>query len=93
MEGGVYVQAFNKVTPKASHPDGLKTQSTSFLLGTPERPDKIEQAFKKFFSDNQGIQIQVAISAIRFPSHNEAAEEGSAVVSVREKNPKELTYE
>jgi uncharacterized protein (TIGR02246 family) len=93
-EAEAYVQAFNKADAErlASH----WAEDAEYILPSGERlkgRDKIEQAFKKFFSDNQGIQIQVAISQIRFPRHNEAVEEGSAVVSRPGEKPKELTYE
>ena len=55
--------------------------------------DKIEQAFKKFFSDNKGVRMQVTISEISFPRPDEALEKGSAVVSRPGEKPKELTYE
>ena len=89
-----YVQAFNKGDAEslASH----WAEDAEYILPSGEHlkgRDKIEQAFKKFFSDNQGIQVQVAISEIRFPRHNEAVEEGSAVVSRTGEKPKELTYE
>ncbi len=89
-----YVQAFNKGDAErlASH----WAEDAEYILPSGEHlkgRDKIEQAFKKFFSDNQGIQVQLAISEIRFPRHNEAVEEGSAVVSRPGENPKELTYE
>ena len=89
-----YVQAFNKADAErlASH----WAEDAEYILPSGEHlkgRDKIEQAFKKFFSDNQGIQVQVAISEIRFPRHNEAVEEGSAVVSRPGEKPKELTYE
>ena len=89
-----YVQAFNKADAEglASH----WAEDAEYILPSGEHlkgRDKIEQAFKKFFSDNQGIHIQVAISQIRFPRHNEAVEEGSAVVSRPGEKPKELTYE
>ena len=89
-----YVQAFNKADAEslASH----WAEDAEYILPSGEvlkGRDKIEQAFKKFFSDNQGIQVQMAISEIRFPRHNEAVEEGSAVVSRPGEKPKELTYE
>ena len=89
-----YVQAFNKGDAErlASH----WAEDAEYILPSGEHlkgRDKIEEAFKKFFSDNQGIQIQVAISEIRFPRYNEAVEEGSAVVSRQGEKPKELTYE
>lgn len=89
-----YVQAFNKADAErlASH----WAEDAEYILPSGEvlkGRDKIEQAFKKFFSDNQGIQVQVTISEIRFPGHNEAVEEGSAVVSRPGEEPKELTYE
>src|SRR5271157_6234332 len=70
-----YVQAFNQGDAErlASHwaEDAEYTLPSGEVL---KGRDKIEQAFKKFFSDNQGIQIQLAISEIRFPRHNEAVE-------------------
>ena len=89
-----YVQAFNKADAEslASH----WAEDAEYILPSGEvlkGRDKIEQAFKKFFSDNQGVQIQVAISGIRFPRHNEAVEVGSAVVSRPGEKPKEFTYE
>jgi uncharacterized protein (TIGR02246 family) len=89
-----YVQAFNKGDAEslASH----WAEDAEYILPSGEvlkGRDKIEQAFKKFFSDNQGVQVQVAISEIRFPRSNEALEEGSAVVSRPGEKPKELTYE
>jgi uncharacterized protein (TIGR02246 family) len=93
-EAESYVKAFNKADAErlASHwaKDAEYTLPSGEVL---KGRDKIEQAFKKFFSDNQGIQIQVAISEIRFPQHNEAVEAGSAVVSRPGEKPKELTYE
>jgi uncharacterized protein (TIGR02246 family) len=89
-----YVQAFNKAD--AGSLASYWAEDAEYILPSGEvlkGRDKIEQAFKKFFSDNQGIQVQMAISEIRFPRHNEAVEEGSAVVSRPGENPKELTYE
>jgi uncharacterized protein (TIGR02246 family) len=93
-ESESFVQAFNQGDAKrlASH----WAEDAEYILPSGELlkgRDKIEQAFKKFFSDNQGIQIQLAISDIRFPRRNEAVEEGSAVVSRPGEKPKELTYE
>lgn len=89
-----YVKAFNKADAEslASH----WAEDAEYILPSGEHlkgRDKIVRAFKKFFSDNQGIQVQVAISEIRFPQHNEAVEEGSAVVSRPGEELKELTYE
>ncbi len=87
-------QAFNHGDAKklASH----WAEDAEYILPSGEilkGRDKIEQGFKKFFSDNQGVQMQVAISQIRFPRRKEAVEEGSAVVSRPGEKPKELTYE
>ena len=89
-----YVQAFNQGDAErlASH----WAEDAEYILPSGEHlkgRDKIEQAFKKFFSDNKGIQIQVAIAEISFPRSNEAVEEGSALVSRPGEKPKELTYE
>lgn len=89
-----YVKSFNQGDAKrlASH----WTEDAEYITPSGELVkgrDKIEQAFKKFFSDNQGAQVQVPISEIRFPRPNEAVEEGSAVVSCPGEKPKELTYE
>jgi len=93
-EAESFVQAFNQGDAErlASH----WAEDAEYILPSGEvlkGRDKIEQAFKKFFSDNQGVQIQLAISEIRFPRHNEAVEGGSAVVSRPGEKPKELTYE
>ncbi len=89
-----YVQAFNQgnADKLASH----WATDAEYILPSGEvlkGRDKIEQAYKKFFSDNQGVQIKVAISEIHFPRPNEAVEKGSAVVSRPGEKPKELTYE
>ncbi len=89
-----YVQAFNQGNAErlASH----WATDAEYILPSGEvlkGRDKIEQAYKKFFSDNQGVQIQVAISEIHFPRPNEAVEKGSAVVSRPGEKPKEFTYE
>ncbi|MFH1116364.1 MAG: SgcJ/EcaC family oxidoreductase [Pseudomonadota bacterium] len=93
-EAESFVQAFNKGDAESlsSHwaEDAEYTLPSGEVL---KGRDKIEQGFKKFFSENQGIQIQLAISEIRFPKHNEAIEQGSAVVSRPGEKPKELTYE
>lgn len=93
-EAESFVQAFNQGDAErlASH----WAEDAEYILPSGEvlkGRDKIEQAFKKFFSDNQGVQIRLAISEIRFPRHNEAVEAGSAVVSRPGEKPKELTYE
>ena len=93
-EAESFVEAFNQGDAErlASH----WAEDAEYILPSGERlkgRDKIEQAFKKIFSDNKGIRIQVAISEIRFPRPNEAVEEGSAVVSYPGEEPKELTYE
>ena len=93
-EAESFVQAFNKGDAESlsSHwaEDAEYTLPSGEVL---KGRDKIEQGFKKFFSENQGIRIQLAISEIRFPRHNEAIEQGSAVVSRPGEEPKELTYE
>lgn len=93
-EAESFVQAFNQGDAKklASH----WAEDAEYILPSGEvlkGREKIEQAFKKFFSDNQGVQIQLAISEIRFPRYNEAVEAGSAVVSRPGEKPKELAYE
>lgn len=89
-----FVQAFNQgdVGKLASH----WAADADYILPTGEvlkGRDKIEQAFKKFLSDNKGVQMQVTISEISFPRPDEALEKGSVVVSRPGEKPKELTYE
>jgi uncharacterized protein (TIGR02246 family) len=89
-----YVQAFNQ--GDAGRLASYWAEDAEYILPSGEQlkgRDKIEQAFKKFFSDNKGIQIQVAISEITFPRPDEAVEEGTAVVSRPGEKPNELTYE
>lgn len=89
-----YVKAFNKADAERLASQWVEDAEYALPSGEVLKGrDKIEQAFRKFFFDNPGIQIQVAISEIRFPQHNEAVEAGSAVVSRPGEEPKELTYE
>ncbi len=89
-----YVQAFNQ--GDAGRLASYWAADAEYILPSGEHlkgRDKIEEAFKKFFSENKGIQIQVAISQISFPRPGKAVEEGSAVVSRPGEKPEDLTYE
>ncbi|HMK35271.1 MAG TPA: SgcJ/EcaC family oxidoreductase [Desulfomonilaceae bacterium] len=88
-----YVQAFNQGDAKAFA--GFWADNAEYITPSGERlkgRDKIEKAFKQFFSNNKGAQVNVHISGIRFPRANEAVEEGTAVVSRPGQKDEEFTY-
>ena len=53
---------------------------------------KIEAAFKAFFAENKGLQLQASSSSIRFQRPNRAIETGTATVTRPGQTPEETQY-
>jgi uncharacterized protein (TIGR02246 family) len=88
-----YVEAYNRADAGAvaSH----WSRRGEYVAPSGERfkgPDKIRPALETFFSNNKGLQLNVAVFDVQFPSVDRAVEKGIAVIRRSGGEAQEILY-
>ncbi|MBM4327299.1 MAG: SgcJ/EcaC family oxidoreductase [Deltaproteobacteria bacterium] len=88
-----YVTAYNRADAGAvaSH----WSRKGEYMAPSGERfkgPDKIRPALETFFSNNKGLQLNVAVFHVQFPSVDRAVEKGIAVIRRSGGEAQEILY-
>jgi len=88
-----YVEAFNRGDAEAVA--SFWSDDAEYVAPSGDRfkgRNEIETAFKSFFAENKGVQLQATPSSIRFPYPDRATETGAAIISRPGQAPEETRY-